>query len=198
MSLYLLRLILLAGLVTWLALLVGVNPAQGRDEKKLAPGKVEEGKPAPHVDLQATQIDKVLPDKKDAGSLDLNAFKGKKNVVLFFYPKAMTSGCTKESCGFRDRMEDLSKYDTVVIGISTDKLDAQKKFTDKESLNFPLFADPDKKVTKAFGVLNANGMAMRWTFIIDKDGVVRKIYSKVNPATHPDEVLEYVKKNFGK
>src|SRR5437763_12541909 len=146
--------------------------------------KVEEGKPAPNVELEATQIEKVLPDKKDAKTLKIKDFKGKKNVVLFFYPKAMTPGCTVESCGFRDRIKKFEDLDTVVIGISTDNLTNQMKFTQKENLNFPLLADPEKKVTKELGVLNAErGLANRVTFVIDKTGVVRKIYRSgtVNP-----------------
>jgi len=85
----------------------------------------------------------------------------------------------------------------VVIGISTDKLADQQKFTDKEKLNFPLFADTDKKVTKAYGVLNEKrGMAARSTFVIDKKGVVRKIYTDVKPADHPKEVLEFIEKEL--
>ncbi len=119
--------------------------------------------------------------------------------MLFFYPKALTKGCTIESCGFRDKAEELAKLNTVIIGISTDKLDAQQKFTDKEKLNFPLFADPDKKAAKAFGVLNDNGAtAKRWTFIIDKEGVVRKVYNQVTPVKHPEEVVEYIKNNLSK
>ena len=75
-------------------------------------------------------------------------------VVLYFFPKAFTSGCTIESCGFRDVSDKLAQLDTVVIGISTDTLEDQQKFTDKESLNFPLFADPDKKIAREYGVLN--------------------------------------------
>jgi len=195
MSLRLLRLALPAVLCAGLTALVGLNSAGAREEKAV---KIEEGKPAPMIELEATQIGKLLPDKKDAKTLNLSDFKGKKNVVLYFYPKAMTGGCTKESCGFRDRTEDLAKYDTVVIGISTDKVAAQQEFTDKEKLNFPLFADPEKKATKAFGVLGKNGFAMRWTFIIDKEGVVRKVYDAVDPGKHPAEVAEFVKKTFGK
>src|SRR5437764_6345850 len=103
--------------------------------------KVQEGKPAPEIELEATQIEKVLPDKKDPKTLTLKDFKGKKNVVLFFYPKAMTRGCTVESCGFRDRIKKFDDLETVVIGISTDNLTDQRKFTEKENLNFPLFAD---------------------------------------------------------
>src|ERR1700741_4152566 len=101
--------------------------------------KVEEGTPAPDFELQATQIDKILPDKKDAKTLSLKDLKGK-TVVLFFYPKAMTRGCTIESCGFRDKAEEFAKENTVVLGISTDTLDDQDKFTKKEKLSFPLLA----------------------------------------------------------
>jgi thioredoxin-dependent peroxiredoxin len=162
--------------------------------------KVEVGKPAPGFTLPATQIEKALPNKKDAKTLSLSDFsKGAnaKNVVLFFYPKAMTPGCTRESCKFRDLNKEFAKLDTVVIGISTDKLDAQKKFTTKESLNFPLLADADKKIAKSYGVLNADrGFANRATFVIDKKGIVRKIYPKANADKNPEEVLSWVKENL--
>jgi peroxiredoxin Q/BCP len=85
----------------------------------------------------------------------------------------------------------------VVIGISTDKLAQQQQFTDKEKLNFPLYADADKKVAKAFGVLMPNGYARRATFVIDKKGIIRKIYPKADAGRHPQEVLAYVKEHFG-
>jgi peroxiredoxin Q/BCP len=85
----------------------------------------------------------------------------------------------------------------VVIGASTDTLELQQKFTDKENLNFPLLADPDKKLAKEYGVLNpANGFASRSTFVIDKKGIVRKIYSKADAKKNPQEVLDYVKENL--
>ena len=158
--------------------------------------KVEEGQPAPAVSLPATQIDKVLPDKKDAKTLSLDDFKDKKNVVLYFYPKAMTSGCTKESCAFRDKLDDFAKTDTVVLGISVDPLDAQLQFTDKEKLTFPLLADSDKKITDAYGVLNDKGMAKRTTFVIDKKGVVRKVYRDVKVDGHAQDVLDFVKEHL--
>jgi peroxiredoxin Q/BCP len=160
--------------------------------------KVEVGKRAPRITLQAANIQKAFPDKKDAKSLTIPEDVKGKNVVLFFFPKAMTRGCTIESCGFRDKTDQFAKLDTVVIGISTDTLDDQMKFTDKEKLNFPLFADPEKKATKAYGVLGNRGFASRWTFVIDKDGIVRKIYDQVSPNRHPEEVLEYVEKNLKK
>jgi peroxiredoxin Q/BCP len=159
----------------------------------------QEGKPAPEITLPATSIDKVFPDKKDAKTISLKDFQGEKgkNVVLFFYPKAMTQGCTIESCGFRDKLDDFAKLDTVVLGISVDGLDDQVKFTEKEKLAFPLLADADKKIAKAYGVLNEDrGFANRTTFVIDKKGVVRKIYTKVDPKTHPEEVATFVKENL--
>ena len=169
------------------------GPAGAADEKMPAVGE-----PAPDINLPATQIDKVLPLKKDAPSLDLKDLRGK-NVVLYFFPKAMTPGCTIESCGFRDRINDLARLDTVVIGISTDNLENQEKFTDKEKLNFPLFADADKKATREYGVLNPErGMANRSTFIIDKKGILRKIYvpGGVDVKKHPEEVVEYIKEHL--
>jgi peroxiredoxin Q/BCP len=179
---------LAAALVALLALaaLAAPTPADDKD------AKVEVGKPAPPIDLPATNIGSVLPDKKGAKSLSLADLKGK-NVVLFFYPKALTSGCTIQSCGFRDRVKDFAKLDTVVIGISTDPVALQQKFTDTNELNFPLFADADKKVAREYGVLTARGMAARTTFVIDKKGVVRKVYNNANAKGNPEEVLRYVR-----
>jgi len=155
--------------------------------------KVKEGDKAPNIALPAAQIEKALPDSKDK-VLDLKSLQGKKNVVLFFYPKAMTKGCTIESCGFRDVNEKFAAVDTVVIGISIDKLEDQEKFITKEKLNFALLADTEGKITKELGVLNDNGKtSKRVTFVIDKEGVIRKIYTKVDTKAHPAEVLEFIK-----
>jgi thioredoxin-dependent peroxiredoxin len=156
----------------------------------------KEGEKAPDIELQATQIDKVKPGAKTLKLSDFSTGANRKNVVLFFYPKAMTPGCTVESCGFRDVSADLAKLDTVVIGISTDPLDLQQQFTDKEKLNFPLFADPEKKATQAYGALSPRGMASRYTFVIDKQGTVRKVYTTVSPQNHPAEVVKFVKENL--
>jgi thioredoxin-dependent peroxiredoxin len=161
------------------------------------PKKIQEGKPVPEFTLPAANIDKGFQSLKDAKTLTLPKDAKGKNVVLFFFPKALTKGCTIESCGFRDKIKDFEKLNTVVIGISTDMLEKQVEFTTKEKLNFPLLADSEKTVTKQFGVFNEEkGFANRWTFIIDKNGVVRKIYDKVDTGKHPDEVLEYVKENL--
>jgi len=84
----------------------------------------------------------------------------------------------------------------VIIGISVDTLEAQEAFAKKESLKFPLYADATKKTTEAFGVLSARGFASRTTFVIDKQGVVKKVYTTVKPAEHAEEVLKYVKENL--
>jgi peroxiredoxin Q/BCP len=157
----------------------------------------KEGDKAPDIQLPATQLEKALPHHTGK-TLKLSDLQGKKNVVLFFFPKAMTRGCTIESCGFRDHADQFAKLDTVVIGISTDPLDKQQEFTDKEKLNFPLFADPDKKAVQAYGALSQRGMASRYTFVIDKQGVVRKVYTTVNPQNHPEEVLKFVKEHLAK
>jgi thioredoxin-dependent peroxiredoxin len=169
------------------ALILGLAvPAMADDAKTT----VKEGDKVPDVTLPATGKQKEI---------SLRGLKGK-NVVLFFYPKAMTHGCTIESCGFRDVTDELAKLDTVVIGISTDTLAEQQQFTDKEHLNFPLLADPEKKVTKAFGALSDRGFASRYTFVIDKTGTVRKVYTNVNSNIqgHPAEVVKYVKENLAK
>jgi thioredoxin-dependent peroxiredoxin len=146
-----------------------------------------EGKPAPDISLPATSV----PGKSGGEVLNLSDLKGK-TVVLYFYPKAMTSGCTVESCGYRDLADQFGQANAVVIGISTDKLDAQKQFIDKEHLNFPLIADADKKAAQAYGVLSSRGYAKRFTFVIDKDGTVRKVYDVKDVKMHPHDVLEYV------
>jgi len=171
--------------------LVLVLPGLAADDKA---GKPEVGKPAPSFDLPAVNINKALPDSKKK-TLSLADLKGK-NVVLFFYPKAMTPGCTVESCGFRDKTADFAKVNTVLVGISTDNLADQGKFVKKESLNFPLLADPDKKVTRAYGALGTRGFANRYTFVIDSKGILRKVYTTVTPKEHPEEVLNYIKTNL--
>jgi peroxiredoxin Q/BCP len=172
--------------------LAGAALAAAKDQ----PAKVEVGKHAPDFSLPAANAAKALPDKKDARTVSLEDLRGK-NVVLYFFPKAMTPGCTRESCKFRDLSREFAKLDTVVLGISTDKLEDQEKFTEKEGLNFPLLADSDKKMTEAFGVLNPQrGLAQRATFVIDKKGVVRKVYPAANADKNPQEVLDWVRENL--
>jgi peroxiredoxin Q/BCP len=168
-------------LLTLLIALSIAGPAPALEPRSL------EGKPAPDISLPATSV----PGKTGGEVLNLSDLKGK-TVVLYFYPKALTSGCTIESCGFRDLADQFSQANAVVIGISTDKLDAQKQFIDKERLNFPLIADADKKAAHAYGVLSSGGYAKRFTFVIDKEGTVRKVYDVKDVHKHPHQVLEYV------
>ena len=93
-------------------------------------------------------------------------------------------------------IEQFAQLDTVVIGISTDTIQQQQQFTDKENLNFPLYADSDKHVARAFGVLMPQGYAQRATFVIDKEGIIRKIYPRADASKHPTEVLAYVKEHL--
>ena len=124
----------------------------------------------------------------------LKDFRGK-TVVLYFYPKADTPGCTKEACEFRDTYKKIEKTGAVLVGISADTANAQKKFQDKFSLPFTLLADADKKVAEAFGVMKEKNMygkkvmgVARTTFVIE-DGVITKIFEKVKPEGHAEEVL---------
>jgi len=119
-----------------------------------------------------------------------------KTVVLYFYPKADTPGCTKEACGFRDAYAEIKKTGVVLLGISADTASAQKKFQDKFSLPFPLLADAEKKIENLFGVIKEKNMygkkAMgieRTTFVIGPDGKIEKIYAQVKAKGHAAEVL---------
>lgn len=123
--------------------------------------------------------------------VSLNDYKGKW-VVLYFYPKDFTSGCTLEAHNFQ---RDLAKYDAakaVILGVSVDTADSHKEFCAKEGLNFKLLSDPDAKVSDQYGsVMEYNGMKLsaRNTFIIDPSGKIAKVFEKVKPAQHSDEVL---------
>ncbi len=95
-----------------------------------------------------------------------------------------------EACGFRDTNEDFKKLGAVVVGVSVDSVEEQKKFAEKEKLNFILLADSEKKVSKSYGVLGEKGYANRVTFLIDPEGKIEKIYPKVDPKTHSAEILK--------
>jgi len=131
-----------------------------------------------------------LPSQEGA-PVSLEQNKGKW-VVLYFYPKDMTSGCTLEAHNFQRDLEKYQKANAVVLGVSVDSVDSHKEFCTKESLAFKLLADPDKKVVAAYGSLTSmmgKEMAARNTFLIDPSGVIRKVYLKVSPAAHSEEVL---------
>jgi peroxiredoxin Q/BCP len=119
----------------------------------------------------------------------LNDLRGK-NVVLYFYPKDDTPGCTKEACNFRDDYSEYKKMGAEVVGVSLDNETSHKKFADKYGLPFVLLSDNNKVVSKAFGVLGLGGLsAKRVTFIIDKEGKIRYIFPKVDVTHHSKEVI---------
>ena len=153
--------------------------------------KVKAGDKFPVVALEAAQIEKALPEAKDAKTVSIADLKGK-TVVVFFYPKASTSGCTVESCGFRDLADKFPK-DTVIIGASADKEAAQSKFIKENKLPFALLCDTDLKLIKELGIESTKGkVPQRVTFLVDKDGKIAKVYTKVTPKDHPAEVLKDV------
>ena len=132
-------------------------------------------------------------------TIDLKDYRGKK-VVLYFYPRADTPGCTKEACGFRDAIAGYKKLGVPVFGISPDPIADVKKFSDKFKLNFPLLADEDHSVTEKYGVWQEKSMygkkymgAARTTFIIGEDGKIEHVFEKVKPEGHDQEVLEYLR-----
>ena len=139
--------------------------------------------------------------KNQAGKpVSLKDFKGSNNVVLYFYPKAMTPGCTVQACGIRDSKTKFSRQDTVVLGVSPDPVSRLEKFREKEKLNFDLLSDEDHQVAEKYGVwglkkfMGREYMGInRITFIIDKQGKLRHVMEKVNTRTHNDDVLEIVK-----
>jgi peroxiredoxin Q/BCP len=129
-------------------------------------------------------------------TVDLAQLKGQR-VVLYFYPRADTPGCTKEACGFRDAIASYKKLGVPVFGVSPDPVEAVKKFADKFTLNFPLLADADHAVAERYGVWQERSMygkkymgVARTTFIIDADGKVAHVIEKVKPEGHDQEVLK--------
>ena len=147
--------------------------------------ELKEGSKTPEI--------KLLTDTGE--ELKLSSLKGK-NVVLYFYPKSDTPGCTTQACGFRDADAKIQKLGAVVLGVSPDPVKAQAKFRSKFELPFTLLADPDHSAAEAFGVWVEKSMygrkymgVARTTFLIGKDGKIAKIFEKVKPAGHADEVL---------
>jgi len=137
----------------------------------------------------------TLPTDGD-GKISLKDFKGK-TVVLYFYPKDDTSGCTAEACAFRDALPDFSKVDAQIIGISRDPVKKHDKFKEKYDLTFPLASDEDGKVCEAYGTWVEKSMygrkymgIERSTFVIDGKGIVRDVWRKVKVPGHAEEVLK--------
>ena len=130
----------------------------------------------------------TLPSQ-DGSKISLDQFRGQW-VVLYFYPRDMTSGCTIEAHNFQRDLAQYSAKKAAIVGISADTIDSHTEFCTKESLTFKLLADPEKKMIAAYGSLAGNGMvASRNTFLIDSKGVIRKVYTGVKPNVHSEEVL---------
>ena len=140
----------------------------------------------------------ISAETDDGSHFDLSSLKGK-NVVLYFYPKADTPGCTKESCEFRDTSKKLTKANTVIVGVSPDSTKAQSKFKEKFDLPFTLLADVEHKVAEDYGVWKEKSMygkkymgIERTTFVIDSTGKIKKIFPKVKVEGHAEEVLSAI------
>ncbi len=134
--------------------------------------------------------------------VSLKDYKGKSRVILYFYPKDDTPGCTVEACAFRDTIKKIEKTDAVVLGVSPDDTKSHNKFIDKFKLPFLLLSDTEKKICQDYGVWAEKSFmgkkymgVLRTTFIIGKDGKIQKIYEKVKPEGHAEEVLEFLKNN---
>lgn len=150
---------------------------------------LKEGQKAPNFKLK-DQNGKVI---------SLDSLKGK-NVVLYFYPKDNTSGCTTEACNFRDEFPKFSKLDAIILGVSPDSVESHKKFAEKYNLPFSLLSDEKKEVLEKYGVWQEKSMygkkymgVVRTTYIIDKNGKIKKIFPKVKVEGHNREVMEVLK-----
>lgn len=145
------------------------------------------------------KIGEIAPDftlnNQDGNPVSLSDFHGKSNVVLFFYPKDFSPGCTAQACSFRDNYEDFTDMDAVVIGVSSDSVESHKRFLDKHLLPFTLLSDPKGKIRSLYGSTKAFGLLPgRYTFIIDKSRVIRHIFtSETNMKKHVDEALRILR-----
>jgi peroxiredoxin Q/BCP len=153
------------------------------------PTHLKEGDPAPSFELESD----------NAGMVRLEDLHGK-YVVLYFYPKDDTSGCTTEACSFRDANVDIEAEGAVVLGVSTDSLRSHEKFRQKHGLPFTLLSDPDHRVAEAYGVYGLKKFmgreymgVERSTFVIGPDGRLARVWPKVKPAGHADEVLAWLR-----
>ena len=136
---------------------------------------------------------------QEGKSVKLSSFKGKKNIILYFYPKDMTPGCTTEACDFRDQYKQFKH--TTILGVSIDSPERHQKFIAKYNLPFDLIADENKKIVEKYGVWQEKKLygktfmgIIRSTFIIDKNGVIQKIFTKVKVKGHVEEVLQFLNK----
>jgi len=147
------------------------------------------------ADLKPGDPAPLFEARDQAGkTVRLSDYKGTKTVVLYFYPKDGTPGCTAEACSLRDAHGDILATGAVVLGVSADDVKSHEAFADKYHLPFSILADPDKKIIEAYGVkMPVLPMAKRWTFIIDRQGVIQHIISDVEAKRHDQQVLGLLK-----
>ncbi len=162
-----------------------INPAATPRISVQAATSLQAGMPAP---------DFTAPTTNDQ-TIHLSDYRGRK-VVLYFYPKDDTPGCTVEACGLRDQYEKIQELGAEVLGVSIDNTSSHQQFTQKYKLPFQLVADTDKSITETYGVLNEKwNMAKRITFLIDEQGRIQKIFDTVKPDKHPQEILDALRSN---
>lgn len=136
-------------------------------------------------------------DDQNGNNVSLSDFRGQK-VVLYFYPKDNTPGCTKEACSIRDNMPDFSRLNVKILGVSRDSGESHRKFIEKQNLNFTLLSDPGHQVMEEYGAWGEKTLygkksmgVIRSTFVINEYGVIEKVYKKVNTATHGEDLKKY-------
>ena len=125
---------------------------------------------------------------QEGATIRLEDFRGKK-LLLYFYPKDNTPGCTKQACNLRDNYEVVKKAGYAIVGVSNDSVASHQKFSEKHALPFPLIADPDKKITDMYGTSRTLWFPRRTSFVIDEKGYIKKIISPVKAATHAQQVI---------
>ncbi|ALP04625.1 thioredoxin-dependent thiol peroxidase [Clostridioides difficile] len=147
-----------------------------------------------------TKAPEFTLEDKDGNKVSMSDFKGKK-IVVYFYPKDNTPGCTRQACAFRNAYDGFKKEDIQVIGISKDSIKSHQKFAEKHELPFILLSDPDLVAIKAFDVWKEKKMygktalgVVRATYIIDENGIIEKVFEKAKPDTNAQEILEYLEK----
>ncbi|MFQ5585617.1 MAG: thioredoxin-dependent thiol peroxidase [Thermodesulfobacteriota bacterium] len=151
---------------------------------------LKEGERAPDFSLSG------VDERGEEREYNLNEFRGKR-VVLYFYPKDNTPGCTREACDFRDSMNRLLREGVVLLGISPDSVASHGRFQEKQGLNFPLLSDPDRSVAERYGAYGEKKMygkttlgIIRSTFIIDEKAIIEKVWTKVKAKGHVEDVLK--------
>ncbi len=165
------------------------SPAASPFDMTRSRGALSVGDPAPDFSLPSSE----------GGTVRLKDFKGKKIVILYFYPRDDTPGCTREACAFRDDIDQYRKRGAVVLGVSADDLDDHARFIQKFRLPFPLLADTEKKVLADYGVFRQKSLygrkfmgIVRTTIVIDKRGRIARIFPKVQVDGHSAEILAFL------